>query len=86
VIEAGEPTWLPEDRDILETWFEFEKDRHQRCGRWAWEHDNLEGFVLDYDVCPFCSETSRFADDLAERRDDMHGVYVGYYPTVRQEE
>lgn len=78
--EPGEPEWLPEDRDAVDLYHEFAKSRHE-CGRWSWEHEDLEGLELDFQVCPFCQEVAEFADGVRERRKNMYGVTFGYYPS-----
>jgi hypothetical protein len=79
VVVEDDPEWLPEDRDILSVWSEFERTRHE-CGRWAWEYEDVEDLSVDYDVCPFCSQVGKFSERLRDQRGDMYGVHYGFYP------
>lgn len=79
VVEAGEPQWLPEDRDIIEVYTEIMRTRHE-CGRWEWEHDEVDGLIVDYNVCPFCREIGEFAERLRDDRKNMYGVTYGWFP------
>ena len=79
VVEPGEPAWLPEDRDIVDVYEEMMRSRHE-CGRWEWEHDTVEGLVVDYNVCPFCRDIGEFAERLRDDRKNMYGVTYGWFP------
>jgi hypothetical protein len=85
VVADGEPLWLPEDLDVIDTVAQM-KSHRSPCGHWSWDAEALEGMHLDYEVCPVCSEIGQFADDLREERENMHGVHFAYYPTPREED
>lgn len=61
-------------------WQEFERTRHDVCGRWEWEWDNYEQSVLDYDVCPFCVELEVVDSEKRKNRKSMTGVSYYYRP------
>jgi hypothetical protein len=89
VVEAGEPEWLPEDRDIIETFQEFQKTRHH-CGRWEWEYEDLEGLELGHSYCPFCADIGpyqeRLEKDKQSRGQSTHGLTYGWYPPRSEDE
>ena len=80
VVEPGDPYWLPEDRDIIDLWQFYARTRHEPCGRWAWEEEQMEHMVLDYDVCPFCEEMDVFDQERQKNRKSMAGVSYYYRP------
>lgn len=88
VIQPGEPDWLPEDRDLVSVYLDFERSRNS-CGHWDWEQDDLEGFEPGYRVCPLCAEMGPYTEGIREQnrsRDaDKHGLTFGWFPP-RQED
>lgn len=87
VVEAGEPQWLPEDRDIVELGLEMQGSRRW-CGHWEWE--DREGLEPGYVVCSLCAEMGPYEDKVREqnreRRADMHGLTFGWFPPREDED
>jgi len=83
VVEPGEPEWLPEDRDIVETFLFFEKSRNS-CGHWYWQAEDVEGLEPGYRACPLCAEMVPYRDSIyeqnRERERDLHGLTFGWFP------
>ena len=61
-------------------WSFYERTKHEPCGRWAWEEDQMEHLVLDYDVCPFCVELANYDEERRDNRKSMVGVSYYYRP------
>lgn len=86
VVKAGEPEWLPEDRDIVALWYDQSQSRYW-CGHWEWE--DREGFEPGYLVCAICEQMGPYEEKIRrqnqERQTDQHGLTFGWFPPREEE-
>jgi len=81
-VEADEPEWLPDDRDVVDMYLEEQRARHS-CGHYRWEEDEVGDLEPGYLVCSLCAVMEPYKEKIREqnraRQEDEHGVTFGWF-------
>ena len=87
VVEAGEPAWLPEDRDVVAVWQAEQHGKCPQCGTWRWEWDeNPYAWFVDHDTCMGCLQVDGYRRQLSHEHTQLDGIRIGLYRTPREED